>query len=396
MTERDRLEAEQRTLAEDRASAAAKLAEQRSQILAVMAHEICTPLNGLIGFAELLCEADLPAEQKAQSNTVLQSGQVLLAVVNDVLDLAKLESGKVSLEMIIFSPAEVLRQSLTLCQALSAEKGLLMEIDLAPSVPAWARGDPTRLRQIVGNLLNNAVKFTDRGTITLRARTVSSEPDGRARLRVEVQDTGIGIPIDAQPRLFTMFEQADQGTSRRFGGTGLGLAICRRLVNAMGGEIGLESQPGAGSLFWFEVALGAATAPALAEAPPVALAGRALSVLVADDTATNRALLRVYLTSAGHRVTLVDDGVAAVSAAADRPYDLILMDVNMPNMDGLEAARRIRAGGPNARTVILAVSAGVSKDEQRSTLEAGMDGNLSKPLRRPDLIAAINAYFDAS
>ncbi|MFC7475182.1 ATP-binding protein [Dankookia sp. GCM10030260] len=387
------LEEENRRLAEDRAAAADRLARQRSEILAVMAHEIRTPLTGLLGFTELLAEAGLPAGPHRHAAQALQGGRDLLTIVNDILHLAKLEAGKGTIERLPFDPAAELRQALALCRAQAAGKGLTLALELAPDLPGWVAGDPTRLRQVMLNLLSNAVKFTTRGEVALRARPVA--PD---RLRVEVRDSGIGIAPEALPRLFTMFEQAESGTARRFGGTGLGLAICRRLVDAMGGTLGAESVPGEGSLFWFELPLPAAEAPgpvAAAPAPPALVTP--LDVLVVDDVAPNRELIRAFLAAAGHRPALAADGAAALALVAERRFDLILMDVSMPGMDGLEATRRIRAGaGPNARTPILALSAAATGDEVEDALAAGMDSHLAKPIDRAALLAAVRRAAPAA
>ena len=387
------LEEENRRLAEARAQAADRLARQRSEILAVVAHEIRTPLTGVIGFAELLAAAPLPAEHHAAAETVLQSGQVLLAVVNDLLDLARLDAGKISIESIPFAPEAVLRHALTLAQALAAEKGLAMRLEAAPDLPLMATGDPTRLRQVVGNLLANAVKFTPSGGVTLRARVLRPTGACGTLLRVEIVDSGIGVPPEALGRLFTMFEQADSGTARRFGGTGLGLAICKRLVEAMQGRIGAESEPGEGSCFWFELPLGPAPALVPASAEFRTAAG-------GDPPAPRRAGGRRRRPqprpgagasgAGGHAVTLAADGAAAVEAAAGQGFDLILMDVHMPVMDGITAARRIRAsGGPNAATPIIALTADVTKDLRPRLREAGIEGFLTKPAGRAALLAAV-------
>jgi CheY-like chemotaxis protein len=248
-------------------------------------------------------------------------------------------------------------------------------------------GDATRIRQVVGNLLSNAVKFTERGSITLRARPIAPPKDGLVQLRMEVVNTGIGIPAEAQPRLFEMFEQADQG--RRFGGTGLGLAICRRLVEAMGGSIGFVSQVGRGSTFWFDVPMRIASAPERTETA-VVQTGPVLDVLVADDVATNRTLIRAYLAGAGHRVTLAEDGIEAVALAEARRFDAILMDVNMPGLDGTEATRRLRLGnGPNAQTPIIALTASTSREERERVQRAGMTLHLAKPVSRVALLETL-------
>jgi len=381
------LEAENRRLAEDRANEAHRLAQQKSEILSMMAHEIRTPLTGVIGFSDLLCAAnDLPEEARRHAEIVHSTGSVLLSVVNDILDLAKLEAGKVSIEQLPFRPDDMLRQALVLAEATGAEKGLTLALDLAADLPEWMTGDPLRLRQVVGNLLGNAVKFTERGRVTLRAGPVdlgSLQP----RLHVEVEDTGIGIAPEVIDRLFRMFEQGDIGTSRRFGGTGIGLALCRRLVEAMGGAVGVRSTPGVGSVFWLEVPLVVASSPAPVEPAKADFAiHRQLHVLVVDDISTNRELLRTMLTRMGDVAVLAVNGIEAIDAVQRAPFDVVLMDVNMPEMDGLEATRRIRAlGGRAGRVPILALTAGATEADQQRSYAAGMNAHVVKPVGRARL-----------
>ena len=381
------LEAENRRLAEDRANEAHRLAQQKSEILSMMAHEIRTPLTGVIGFSDLLCAAnDLPEEARRHAEIVHSTGSVLLSVVNDILDLAKLEAGKVSIEHLPFRPDDMLRQALVLAEATGAEKGLTLALDLAADLPEWMTGDPLRLRQVVGNLLGNAVKFTERGRVTLRAGPVdlgSLQP----RLHVEVEDTGIGIAPEVIDRLFRMFEQGDIGTSRRFGGTGIGLALCRRLVEAMGGAVGVRSTPGVGSVFWLEVPLVVASSPAPVEPAKADFAiHRQLHVLVVDDISTNRELLRTMLTRMGDVAVLAVNGIEAIDAVQRVPFDVVLMDVNMPEMDGLEATRRIRAlGGRAGRVPILALTAGATEADQQRSYAAGMNAHVAKPVGRARL-----------
>jgi PAS domain S-box-containing protein len=362
---------------------ARKAAEKaKATFLATMSHEIRTPLTAILGFADLLARSPLAPEQQEQLRIVRDTGQTLLTVVNDILDLSKLEAGKMSLERIPLELPALLREALGATRLLGAEKGLAFRAELAPDLPAWVQGDPVRLKQVVGNLLANALKFTPKGEVVLRARALAG---GAAGVRVEVADTGIGIAAEQVPRLFGLFEQADQSTTRRFGGTGLGLAICRRLVEAMGGTIGVSSAPGVGSTFWFELPLAPAEAagpPAAAPAAPVRAApGRALRVLAVDDVATNRLLLTAFLRRLGHAPVMAEDGMQAVEVAGRERFDLILMDLHMPGLDGFMAARAIRAGGgPNAATPIVALSADVLTETTRACQEAGMAGSLAKPI----------------
>ncbi|MFZ4406437.1 MAG: ATP-binding protein [Paracraurococcus sp.] len=390
---RRRMLAEQQRLDQERIAAAEGLARQRAEILAVMAHEIRTPLTGVLGFGELLAAADLPPEQHRHAEVVVETGRVLLSVVNDILDLAKIEAGRVSIEMQPFRFADMLRQALALSQTLAGEKGLRIALE-AEGLPPWVTGDATRIRQVVGNFLSNAVKFTERGSVTLRAAPLGPPEDGIARVRVEVVDTGIGIPAEAQSQLFEMFVQVDGG--RRFGGTGLGLAICRRLVEAMGGSIGVTSQAGRGSTFWFELSLRLAAAPERLDLPAIQ-GGPLLDVLVADDVATNRTLIRAYLVGAGHRVTLAEDGIEAVAAAQEQRFDAILMDVNMPGLDGTEATQQLRLGnGPNAQTPIIALTASTSREERERVQRAGMTLHLAKPVSRVALLQALQRVAAAA
>jgi signal transduction histidine kinase/ActR/RegA family two-component response regulator len=379
------LEAENRRLAELRALDADRLAQSKAEVLAVMAHEIRTPLTGVLGFSELLCAADLPAESRTHAEIVHSTGTMLLAIVNDILDLAKIEAGKISIEAIPFEPRAMADQALALIRASAARKNLTLTLEVSPDVPQWLKGDPMRKRQILGNLLGNAAKFTEQGGITV---TIGVTP---ARdLRFTVADTGIGISPDALGRLFTMYGQAELSTARRFGGTGLGLALCRRLVEAMDGRIGAESREGHGSLFWFEVPMQATEAPQPEQSPQTAPRPDGLRVLVVDDVATNRTLLSSMLTGLGYAVTLAESGVEALHALGRDRFDVVLMDVNMPDMDGLEAVRRIRAL-PDSRAVlpVVALTAGASRADAAEAMAAGMSAHVSKPVSRATLQATI-------
>jgi CheY-like chemotaxis protein len=285
----------------------------------------------------------------------------------------------------------MLREAMASVQLLGAEKGLEFRLEIEPGLPRSMLGDPVRLKQILLNLLANAVKFTERGHVALRARTIGTE-GGRAAVRVEIEDTGIGIEQAELPRLFEMFEQVDRSITRRFGGTGLGLAICRQLVGMMAGQIGVTSAPGVGSTFWLELPLElprSSAAPAkVVQAETVAI--RPGRILVVDDTPTNRLLLQALLREQRQEVVLAADGVEAVDHAAREVFDLILMDIHMPRLDGLAATRAIRTGGgPNAGTVIVALTADVMEDSRAACVAAGMDDHLAKPVDRARLRAIL-------
>ncbi len=381
------LEAENRHLAELRAADADRIAQNKAEVLAIMAHEVRTPLTGVLGFSELLCSAPLPAESHQHAEIVHATGSLLLAVVNDILDLAKIEAGKVSIEAIPFQPRAAAEQALTLAGASATQKKLQLNLSVSPDVPEWVMGDPLRFRQIVGNLLGNALKFTEQGGIDARLLITASRPPA---LRVEIQDTGIGVSPEALGKLFTMFTQAEATTARLFGGTGLGLALCRRLVEAMDGQIGASSTPGKGSLFWFEVPLRPTVTPTPEHPQSDTEPGRALRVLVVDDVATNRLLLGSMLTAMGHSVVMAGSGVEAIAILEDTRVDVVLMDVNMPEMDGLEAARRIRAfPDSRARLPVLALTAGASRADADEAMAAGMTAHIPKPISRATLKAAL-------
>ncbi len=351
-----------------------------------MSHEIRTPLNGVLGMAELLAATALDAQQREMLATVTSSGQLLLRVINDTLDLSRLQAGGMRLVAAPFSPATAADEVRALLRGDPRAAGLALRLAVAPEVPAWVCGDGVRFRQILLNLAGNAVKFTAAGHVTLRLSAPA--PD---RLRVEVEDTGPGIAPADQARRFTPFTQLDGTLRRQHGGTGLGLAIVAGLARAMDGAAGVDSAPGAGATFWVELGLPACGPPAAATAGPAAEApapetegGR---VLVAEDVDVNATVLGHMLDRLGVAWERVADGAAAVARAAEGGWDLVLMDCQMPVMDGLAATRALRAEG--CELPVIGVTANAMPEDRARCLAAGMDDHLTKPVRMAALEALL-------
>ncbi|WP_175426406.1 ATP-binding protein [Azospirillum brasilense] len=361
----------------------------KAEFLATMSHEMRTPLNGILGFSRLLLDEDLTPRQNHHARLVRDAGRSLLTVIEDVLDFSRIEAGRLALNDTPFAIRDLIANCAAVLRLEAEAKGLTLHAAVAPDVPDWLSGDPDRLRQVVLNLLANAVKFTEHGGVGLTIVKIADTSAG-PHLTISVTDTGIGIPLDRQGQLFQRFSQID----RSRGGTGLGLAISRRLVEMMGGTVGVQSQAGVGSTFWLSLVLPEAAPPVqgcvpCAAAPPVPR--RPSRILLAEDLAMNRELTVAMLLGAGHRVDTVADGRQAVEAVQRGVYDLVLMDVHMPDMDGHAATRAIRALPPPVGTIpILAMSASALPDEVRRCHAAGMNGHIAKPVDRSLLLDAID------
>ena len=359
--------------------------QEKSAFLATMSHEIRTPLNGVIGMAELLGNSELSTSQSSNLRILAECADALLCIINDVLDFSKLESGKLQLERVPIDLREVCGSAIDITRPIAQPKNLSFAWTIEPGLPVLVLGDAPRLRQVLLNLIGNALKFTENGSVRLHV-----SPSGAGRARFEVVDTGIGIPVEARGRIFKDFSQVDSSIGRRFGGTGLGLAICKRLVEAMGGEIGFESEEGVGSRFWFEVPVPGATEAAASMQSHISGNARALDVLLVDDGRVNRIVGSQMLNLLGHHVDVAEDGAESVAKVAARSYDLVLMDMQMPGMDGLAATRAIRAlAAPNNEVPIVALTANESVGDREACRAAGMDGFLSKPFKSTQLAEAI-------
>ena len=365
--------------------AAEEATRAKSEFLAIMSHEIRTPMNGILGMLAVLDDTSLTDDQRKLVSVARASADSLLVLLNDILDMSKIEAGKMEFELSTFELLPLVRSVIHLYVPQARSKGLVLDSVVDQEAPSVVIGDAGRIRQVLLNLVSNALKFTAHGTVMIR---LCAPRSAGMTVRFEVADTGVGIAEDKHAAVFVSFNQIDRSYARRFGGTGLGLSICRSLIEAMEGEIGFDSIAGSGSTFWFELPLQISQVPVRKETREerVGLPAKALRILVAEDNTTNQMVARMLLEGLGHKVDVVNDGLEAVEAVKRRAYDLILMDVSMPVMDGIEASHRIREmGGPYGSVPIVALTANAMAADREACLRAGINRVVTKPIVKAKL-----------